>query len=139
MSNELVLRGCTPTPLASYLKALAVLRLIAEAGTDKGGDPDAAGFWRSDEFVLRTRLTEEQLRAFFLERYRPTPLIAPWNGGSGFFPKDNTQGIEALSKSLAPRFDDYRQAIGIAQSQVARFGLTESPKQETKAVFLQSL
>ncbi|MGH8563953.1 MAG: type I-G CRISPR-associated protein Cas8g1/Csx17 [Gammaproteobacteria bacterium] len=139
MSNELVLRGCTPTPLASYLKALAVLRLIAEAGTDKGGDPDAAGFWRSDEFVLRTRLTEEQLRAFFLERYRPTPLIAPWNGGSGFFPKDNTQGIEALSKSLAPRFDDYRQAIGIAQSQVARFGLTESPKQGSKAAFLQSL
>ncbi|MGH8654829.1 MAG: type I-G CRISPR-associated protein Cas8g1/Csx17 [Gammaproteobacteria bacterium] len=139
MSNDLVLQGCTPTLLASYLKALAVLRLIAEAGTDGGGDPDATGFWRADEFVLRTRLTREQLRVFFLERYWPTPLIAPWNGGSGFFPKDNTRGIKALSGSSADRFDEYRQAIGAAQSTVIRFGLSESPKQETKTTFLQSL
>ena len=65
-------------PLASYLKALAVLRLVAEAGTDGGGDPGATGFWRHDEFVLRTRLTKEELGTFFLEGYRPTPLIAPW-------------------------------------------------------------
>ncbi|MCI0352911.1 MAG: type I-U CRISPR-associated protein Csx17 [Acidobacteriales bacterium] len=84
MNNELVLHGCTPTPLASYLKALAVLRLVAEAGIGGGGDPEVTGFWRNDEFVLRTRLTEEQLRAFFLERYRPTPLLSPWNGRAGF-------------------------------------------------------
>ncbi|MGH8526096.1 MAG: hypothetical protein ACREXY_18400, partial [Gammaproteobacteria bacterium] len=84
MNNELVLHGCTPTPLASYLKALALLRLVAEAGTDGGGDPDASGFWRADEFVLRTRLTKEELRAFFLERYHPTPLLSPWNGRAGF-------------------------------------------------------
>ena len=83
--NEIPLPGCTPTPLASYLKALAVLRLVAEAAAEDGGDPDATGFWRDDVFVLRTRLTREQLCDFFLERYRPTPLIAPWNGGSGFY------------------------------------------------------
>ena len=44
MIHELTLRGCTPTPLSSYLKALAVLRLVAEAGTDGGGDPEATGF-----------------------------------------------------------------------------------------------
>jgi len=27
---ELTLRGCAPTPIAGYLKALGVLRLIAE-------------------------------------------------------------------------------------------------------------
>ena len=43
MTAEIPLRGCTPTPLASYLKALAVLRLVAEAGTEGGGDPDATG------------------------------------------------------------------------------------------------
>ena len=74
MIREHPLPGCTPTPLASYLKALAVLRLVAEAGTEGGGDPNATGFWRDDIFVLRTKLTKEELREFFLERYRPTPL-----------------------------------------------------------------
>ena len=83
--EEIPLQGCTPTPLASYLKALAVLRLVAEAGANGGGDSDVTGFWRDDIFVLRTRLTKDEFRRFFLERYRPTPLIAPWNGGSGFY------------------------------------------------------
>jgi CRISPR-associated protein Csx17 len=28
--NEIILAGCTPTPLANYLKALGVFRLVAE-------------------------------------------------------------------------------------------------------------
>ena len=139
MAAEISLLGCTPTPLASYLKALAVLRLVAEAGTEGGGDPDATGFWRNDVFVLRTRLTDDELRNFFLERYRPTPLVAPWNGGSGFYPKDNTDGIRALDESTADRFAPYRQAISAARQVVVSFGLKESPKQEQKAAFLQSL
>ncbi|MGQ0619683.1 MAG: type I-G CRISPR-associated protein Cas8g1/Csx17 [Panacagrimonas sp.] len=137
--NEIPLPGCTPTPLASYLKALAVLRLVAEAGPDDGGDPDATGFWRNDVFVLRTRLTADELRRFFLERYRPTPLVAPWNGGSGFYPKDNRLGIQSLVASQSARFDHYRQAISAAQQAVIRFGLKESPKLEEKAKFLQAL
>ena len=35
MIHEHRLPGCTPTPLASYLKALAVLRLVGEAGVGK--------------------------------------------------------------------------------------------------------
>ena len=89
------LTGCTPTPLASYLKALAVLRLVAEAGTDGGGDSEATGFWREDVFVLCTRLTKEELRAFFLNRYRPTPLLSPWNGRAGFLEGDEEDGNEA--------------------------------------------
>jgi CRISPR-associated protein Csx17 len=139
MAAELPLPGCTPTPLASYLKALAVLRLVAEAGTYDGGDPDASGFWRDDVFVLRTRLTRDELRTFFLERYRPTPLVAPWNGGSGFYPKDNADGIHALDKSTADRFAPYREAISAARQVVADFRLKESPKLEQKAAFLQSL
>src|SRR3546814_19993472 len=42
MSNEIVLGGCTPTPLADYLKALGVLRLLTardpqEIGRAAGG------------------------------------------------------------------------------------------------------
>jgi CRISPR-associated protein Csx17 len=137
--NEIPLPGCTPTPLASYLKALAVLRLIAEASPENGGDPEATGFWRNDVFVLRTRLTVEELRAFFLERYQPTPLVAPWNGGSGFYAKDNKDGIQSIAASKAQRFDTYRRAISVAQTIVAQLGLKESPKLESKAAFLLTL
>lgn len=152
MIHEHPLPGCTPTPLASYLKALAVLRLVAEAGADGGGDPDATGFWREDIFVLRTRLTKEELRAFFLNRYRPTPLIAPWNGGSGFYfqegkLKENdpvtgkklktgvrdqeteaTRTVAAIAQSTSPRFADYRDAIAIARRVVADFKIVEAPE-----------
>ena len=43
MMHEHSLAGCTPTPLACYLKALAVLRLVAEAGADGGGDAGGRG------------------------------------------------------------------------------------------------
>ena len=77
---EIVLAGCAPIPLASYLKALGVFRLVAEQ-KDKG----ARGCWRDEAFVLGTTLTDEDLVLFFLDEYRPSPIISPWNGGSGFY------------------------------------------------------
>ena len=77
---EVILEGCTPEPLMSYLKALGVLRLVSEQA-----DPEARACWRNDVFVLRSRLDREDLIDFFLHRYQPTPIIAPWAGGSGFF------------------------------------------------------
>ncbi|MBI2802515.1 MAG: type I-U CRISPR-associated protein Csx17 [Gammaproteobacteria bacterium] len=106
MKNEHVLQGCTPTPLASYLKALAVLRLVAEAGTDGGGDSEATGFWRDDMFVLRTRLTKEELREFFLDRYRPTPLLSPWNGRAGFLEGEEKDVDEGEDTSAVDNDED---------------------------------
>ena len=37
---ETVLKGCTPEPLMNYLKALGILRLVAEQR-----DPNAQGCW----------------------------------------------------------------------------------------------
>jgi len=151
MIHEIALPGCTPTPLASYLKALAVLRLIGEAPAERGGDPDAAGFWRDDVFILRTRLAADELRRFFLEHYRPTPLIAPWNGGSGFYRQEGklkekdpitgkkkktgvrnqeteaTKTVAAIADSESPRFSDYRVAISVARQVIAEFGIVEAP------------
>lgn len=148
MTHQHVLHGCTPTPLASYLKALAVLRLVAE----QGGDPEATGRWRGDVFVLRTKLSEDDLLRFFLERYEPTPLVAPWNGGSGFYfqegkleerdpatgkkrktgardqPTEATRSVTAIEQSTAKRFRAYREAITSARAAVARFGLTKAPE-----------
>lgn len=100
--HELRLDGCPPTPLASYLKALGVLRLVAEQK-----DPQARGFWRGERFHLKTRLDPAGLRRFFLEDYAPTPIIAPWNGGSGFYPKDAKEGINAIAASRSDRFAVY--------------------------------
>lgn len=157
MRNELILRGCTPTPLASYLKALAVLRLVAEAGAEGGGDADATGFWREDIFVLNTRLTEEELRAFFLDRYQPTPLIAPWNAGSGFYFQEGklketdpntgkkrktgvrdqetaaTKAVAAMELSVPARFAAYRDAIAVARRVVEAFGIVEAPENVSAA------
>ena len=152
MIHEHPLPGCTPTPLASYLKALAVLRLVAEAGMDGGGDLDATGFWRDDVFVLRTRLTKEELRTFFLDRYQPTPLLAPWNGGSGFYFQEGklkekdpvtgkklktgvrdqeteaTRTVTAIAQSSSSRLADYRDAITTARSVIAEFKIVEAPE-----------
>ena len=85
------LNGCAPTPLANYLKALGVLRVIAEQL-----DPGTRGYWEGERFVLASNKSEPELLTFFLEQYAPTPLVAPWNKGSGFFAGDPVVGpIEA--------------------------------------------
>ena len=80
--NSIRLEGCTAEPLGSYLKALAVLRLVAEQA-----DTGARGWWDSACFCLETSLDAEGLVEFFLKRYAPTPIVSPWNGGSGFYPE----------------------------------------------------
>jgi CRISPR-associated protein Csx17 len=51
-----------------------------------------------------TRLSEEELDAFFLERYEPTPLLSPWNTGCGFFNTEDP-GLRPIEGSLAPRLE----------------------------------
>lgn len=145
------LEGCRPTPLASYLKALGILRLVAEHK-----DPDAKGWWRAERFHLRTKLSADELVAFFLNDYAPSPIIAPWNGGSGFYfqegkskEKDPTTGkkiktgkrdqateatktLEAIASSKDPRFDAYSQIICEARALVQDLGFEKAPSSEDK-------
>jgi CRISPR-associated protein Csx17 len=127
-----VLEGCAPSPLAHYLKALGVLRLVAAQA-----DPSARGFWRDDRFHLVTRLGQAELLDFFLHRYAPTPLVAPWNGGSGFYPKDNKDGIDAIAAGHAERFTPYRAVISRAREAVST--RKESPKHEEKFALVRAL
>ncbi len=132
MMHEHLLGGCTPTPLAHYLKALGILRLVAEQK-----DSEAAGRWEGERFVLRTVLTREALERFFLEEYRPTPIIAPWNGGSGFYLKDNKNGIDQIAASSSERLGLYKEVIALAGKCVGN--REESLKNEEKAEFLGHL
>lgn len=110
--NDIILSGCSPTPLASYLKALGVFRLVSEQA-----DSSARGFWRNETFVLSTSLTREQLSDFFLRCYEPTPLIDPWNGGSGFLKNDRASGfLRQFEESPSPRLARYQNGIRDARA-----------------------
>src|ERR1039458_5402579 len=76
----------------------------------------ARGCGGRGNFCLETELDEAGLVAFFLERYAPTPILSPWNGGSGFYPKDKKVGIEAIAASTGERFAVYRKAIEISRA-----------------------
>lgn len=102
----ITLNGCATIPLAHYLKALGVLRVVAEQA-----DPAAVGYWRNEHFHLRSTLDQEAFLEFFLNRYQPTPIVAPWNGGSGFYEGDDQSAVEAIRQSPAPRLDACKQAI----------------------------
>lgn len=105
--------GCAPTPLAHYLKAIAILRLVAQQK-----DAEARGFWRDQHFCLLTTLDGSALDKFFLEEYAPTPFVSPWNKGSGFYAA-NDRGLAPIEESLAPRFEAFRRGIAEAREPLA--------------------
>lgn len=131
MKEAIALHGCSPEPLSNYLKALGILRLVVEKL-----DPKAKGYWCNDTFMLATAKSEQELVDFFLNDYQPTPLVAPWNGSTGFYPKDNKKTLTAILYSQADRFKDYREAIATAQAQVDDLGLTTQPAKEEKQKLL---
>lgn len=107
----LELDGCRSEPLSGYLKALGVFRLVAEQL-----DSAVKVCWERNRMTVMTGATREQLVEFFLRRYCPSPVLSPWNGGSGFFPGDSTKGLDAILASDDPRFRLYSQAIRDVQS-----------------------
>ena len=124
----LTLRGCTTRPLGSYLKSLGVLRLVSEQV-----DPEARAFWDGDTLQLQIRLSEDDLVDFFLRTWSPTPIVAPWNGGSGFYDKDRKIGVDAIAGSTDPRFEEYRAAIKLLRElPEIRRGKAEKSQEEVR-------
>lgn len=104
------LDGCAPAPLAHYLKALGILRLVAEQV-----DPEVRGWWRGDRFYLVTKLDRDSLENFFLEQYEPTPFVSPWNKGSGFYYQEDP-GLTPFELSSASRGHRVRSGIAAGRS-----------------------
>ena len=126
--ERLTLHGCSPTPLASYLKALGVLRLLSSGTnsvTGEPADPGVRGWWEDERFHLRTTLGREVVVDFFLHDYAPSPVIAPWNGGSGFYPGYYSQaGLKPLTApDVARRFLPFAETVRAAIETLRRFGL----------------
>jgi CRISPR-associated protein Csx17 len=131
--NRITLNGCTPDVLIHYLKALGILRLVGEQFDER-----VRGAWHGSAFIIETEKAADELVDFFLNKYHPTPIVAPWNGGSSFYPKDRSQRetAEALCALETERLDDYRETIKSAREIVSE--LSESPKdKDDKAALLR--
>lgn len=131
------LAGCGSRPLAGYLKALGVLRVVA-----RQVDPEARGRWRDATFELRSKLELEALIEFLTSTYRPAPAISPWNGGSGFYRKGNTTAFaarERIESSDDRRLADVRVAISSAWATMTRLKIDQKPDGELKARLIRDL
>jgi CRISPR-associated protein Csx17 len=140
----LELDGCAPVPLAGYLKALGVLRILGEQFGGDGSEEERTGteirgWWERERFLLWSPLSREALLKFLLEAYRPTPILAPWNGGSGFYKKDMRDAIEAIESSNASRFAQYAAAIDRSRRTLTSLGLDVRPVGEPKEALLRQL
>lgn len=141
--EHLILTGCAPAPLASYLKALAVLRLISSPPNHVSGqaaDPHARGWWENERFHLRTTLSRDDLLRFFLHDYAPSPITAPWNGGSGYYAGDNKDGFDQLvADNVAARFQNYASVVRAARDALDSLGLADKPDGTTKIKLVATL
>ncbi len=107
------LTGCTPTPLAFYLKALGILRLVGEQK-----DRTARGWWQDEHFCLLSTCDRDELEAFFLNDYSPTPFVSPWLKGSGFYAAKDP-ALASIETSVAPRFEAFRRGIAAGRLPLA--------------------
>jgi len=133
MPKPIHLAGCNPIPLAHYLKALGIFRLVGEQC-----DANVKAAWHRDRIEFETSLTTDALVYFFCRDYRPSPVLAPWNGGSGFYPKDNSDAIASIERSPIARLALYRDCIAEARTVLNVLGLEAKPDGDTKSLLLQS-
>ncbi len=128
------LPGCAPEPLMAYLKALGIFRLVAEQK-----DKDARAWWKNDTFMLWSVLDQDALVKFFMEEYKPTPIVSPWNGGSGFYAKGSTaakEAVDAIQGEGSMRLKEYRQTIELCQRILTGAGIVNKPSESEKLTIL---
>lgn len=88
------LYGCQTEPLSSYLKALGIFKILSEQK-----DEEVMCKWENNHLVIKTKCEQDELIRFFSEEYSPSPIMSPWNGGSGFYPNDS-EAKENINKIL---------------------------------------
>ncbi len=91
--------------LGTHLAGLGLLRVLADQA-----DPTVRSYFDGDSLIIET--TVDDLAAWLVDDYTPTPVLSPWNEGSGFGAKDRAPK-EALNRLLAnesPRLDPFRAA-----------------------------
>jgi CRISPR-associated protein Csx17 len=131
-----VLPGLRPEPLASYLAGLGLIRVLGEQA-----DPAATAAWTPDGLVIGT--TVPDIAVWLADEYVPTPVLSPWNGGSGFGAKDKepVRRFARLRGHPSPRLARLRETISVAETVVAeareRGWITETGVADKAAVVLE--
>ena len=113
MTKEIKLEGCGVHTMMHYLKALGIFKILSYKY------PDIRSRWSNSTFYIEVpdSVSKDTLVEFFQKEYCPTPMVSPWNNGSGFFeskkskkPKAN-ENLEWIENSNMPRFQEYVRAI----------------------------
>ncbi len=131
-----VLSGLRPQPMASYLAGLGLIRVIGEQA-----DRAATAAWTPDGLAIGT--TVPDIPAWLAEEYVPTPVLSPWNNGSGFGLKDKEplRALDALRQHPSPRLAPFRDAISVAEQVVrqarAAGWITDTGSGEGKGLLVQ--
>ncbi|MFB3909513.1 MAG: type I-U CRISPR-associated protein Csx17 [Candidatus Eisenbacteria bacterium] len=122
--HEIRFDGCCSRPLLDYLKGLGLLRAIAMQA-----DPSARAAWPHDRLMLVTSLTADQVVTFLAEEFQPSPVLDPWNMGSGFWKAGDAAGrsLATIEASLSPRFLAHRTAIASVRWLIEDLGLKDGP------------
>jgi CRISPR-associated protein Csx17 len=105
-----LLPGLAPEPLAGYLAGLGLIRLLGEQA-----DPGATAAWTPDGLAIATEVPD--IARWLAAEYVPTPVLSPWNGGSGFGSKDKEplRRLDAIRCHPSPRLAGLRHAIEVAE------------------------
>lgn len=108
-STGRLLAGLLPATLSGYLAGLGVVRVLGEQA-----DSELLARWSEEGLVIQSRVPD--IADWLVTDYRPTPIISPWNGGSGFGAKDKTPRDVLLRfvRSDSERLAEFRAAYAIA-------------------------
>jgi CRISPR-associated protein Csx17 len=114
--NRHVLPGLRTTPLASYLAGLGLVRVLGEQAA-----PGLTARWTPDGLVVETAVAD--IAGWLADQYQPTPVLSPWNSGSGFGERDRApkEALDALLGLPGSRLEPFRAAMGVASEVGRRF------------------
>lgn len=128
--------------MMSYLAALGLFRALAKGGLNPrvrwvNGSPELTFDGESGSLLDDT----EKIAEFLVHAYEPTPIMSPWNGGSGFGEKDKNQrkALDAVTKSGIRRLSDFPASRQAIQQVQATLGTKLTDKDFNKKLFVAEL
>lgn len=129
--------GLRTQPLASYLGALGVLRILSTQHSRTLG-----AVFSADGFRI-VGISETDAVEFLLDRWRPSPVVTPWNNASGFYTSSKGRLAASAMQSIiadgSERFSLLVETIERVRGLVTDAKYAEAPEGEGKARFIAHL